>query len=103
MRLIDADKLKKNWNGIETPVGYRKVVDFQAIDDTPTVEERPKGKWEHFHTLANGNVERKCSNCGSIDEQFEDKVAPYCWYCGAEMLDQVEHVEDCAKTKDYSK
>lgn len=38
MRLIDADALKRSWTGIDTPVGYRKVVDLEVIDNAPTVE-----------------------------------------------------------------
>lgn len=47
--LISREYLKKNWTGIDTPVGYRKVVDLEIIDNAPTVvaenatSESPQG------------------------------------------------------------
>ena len=43
-KLIDADVLKRSWNGIETSVGYRKVIDFQVIDDVTPIIEADKGE-----------------------------------------------------------
>lgn len=42
--LIDRRELKRNWNGIETSVGYRKVIDFQAIDIAKPIIEADKGE-----------------------------------------------------------
>lgn len=43
-RLIDADVLKRSWNGIETSVGYRKVIDLQVIDNATPIIEADKGE-----------------------------------------------------------
>ena len=51
MRLIDADALKKEFTeGAFTTRGVREI-----IDNAPTVEERPKGKWiKHISSMKNG-------------------------------------------------
>lgn len=99
MRLIDADALEfsyfahiENYSihpeySEDYKRGFNNAVmrDIGIINNAPTVETRPTATWERFGTFCNGNVDRKCSNCGSFDEQAENAEVPYCWFCGAKM------------------
>lgn len=78
MRLIDADKLKKaiekelpqmsNWGETFIPL---------LIDNAPTVEQRPHGKWNYIQ--AGMCV---CPFCGaSPHKQYKN----FCPNCGADM------------------
>lgn len=84
MRLIDADALKEyilrsvpNWSE------DREIV-FDCIANSPTIEERKKGKWRRLPMACYGGgtvIEYQCPFCG---EQF---IMPsnYCQECGADM------------------
>lgn len=79
---VSRKRLMDNYNGVETPVGYRKVVDFEVIKNMqPVTPTRKKGKWkkEYF-----GAMYDTCSECGQrvITGYFEFN---YCPNCGAEM------------------
>ena len=88
MRLIDADALKyKNLAEVNGRLTY--VLTPEEINNAPTVEERPHGKWQEYEdTIYTGGGYTKCSNCGmryswgSYHEVFE---FAYCPTCGAEM------------------
>lgn len=94
MRLIDAEALKKAFEGtvcIE-PMPYAFVK--QIIDNAPTVEiKRPQGEWvEKVETKQLGHGwltthEIVCSVCGGSGEN--DENIPQCWKfcpnCGADM------------------
>ena len=70
---------------------YKRV--HQIIDDAPTVEERPKGKWVN-HRNDNGHNIADCSLCGKATQwhdEDEDGVPRYCWYCGALMKGGAEN------------
>lgn len=59
---------------------------IEILDDAPTVEARPKGKWELFEKRPYINL-YMCSNCGHIIESMPDRLAENfkgC-YCGADM------------------
>lgn len=113
--LISHEYLKKNWIGIDTPVGYRKVVDLEVIDNAPIVStytfeeveeirqatislvrnscknKRPQGEW--IVLLDDNNIQTcKCSICGrmvDIAGREFDKF-PYC-HCGADMRKEAEN------------
>ena len=84
MRLIDADKLKGQFSetGAYTCKGVREI-----IDNTPTVEERPKGRWIEtgYETGALGITyqQTQCSNCGW--EYALPTWLYFCPNCGADM------------------
>ena len=49
----------------------------------PTIESRPKGKWEVTSTMPR---KWKCSNCGErYDERLTHRAHNYCVVCGADM------------------
>ena len=63
---------------------------LNGFDNAPTVEERPKGKWELFEKRPYINL-YMCSNCGHIIESMPDRLAENfkgC-YCGADMRGDV--------------
>ena len=90
MRLIDADKLKKDvldlqdcYNGFSDT--YDKACIIGVIDEQPTIEpERKKGRWikggeqpyfrKHFDIVV-------CSKCNKRGEHRWN----FCPYCGADM------------------
>lgn len=89
MRLIDADELIKNlqemadleWN---QQVGSSKGIEdaIDVIENFPTVEDRPTGKWESPFPVGDITY-HKCSNC-HISTQLI-LITNYCPNCGARM------------------
>lgn len=88
MRLIDADALRKavndfydnSFEGIVSSelIKYAKAVD-DYIDNAPTIEEHPKGKWRK----RNGYVyDYRCSCCEYI---IYNGKTNFCPNCGADM------------------
>ena len=81
MRLIDADTLKTElcimteWNG-----DVHRVISEISIDDAPTVEDRPKGRWQRVVDKSNHYV-WECSNCQWLQRFWTN----YCPDCGADM------------------
>lgn len=60
----------------------------KVIDDAPEVEPRNLGHWiRRPKRLPNGNYHYECSICGMIDEHNEMIVVPYCWNCGARIVE----------------
>lgn len=59
-------------------------LNFQyAIDNAPTVEERPQGEW--IVVCEENNIKTcKCSECGRIEDIVDVDKYPYC-HCGADM------------------
>ena len=83
-RLIDANALKKNLSWIEE-CPYIEGVDkdiFEAIDNAPTVEARPKGEW-----VKSKDGYTRCNRCGSRGSAIK---ARYCHHCGADMRGKEE-------------
>lgn len=66
--------------------GWNDAIDA-IIDNAPTVEERPKGKWVLKETDYDdgGNNLYECTNCHHSDTHSGSTEVPYCWYCGADM------------------
>ena len=100
MRLIDADELKKQLkSGFDTSDYYTEhdqfIVDVcQLLDNAPTVEERPQGKWvevERQGKTGDGRVFTftiiVCSKCG---EQYDLEGEKFCPHCGADMRGEKE-------------
>lgn len=88
MRLIDADALKAKLSykcyitytheyGDAIPVEWV----MNAIDNAPTVEERPTGKWI-FHKDYNEKCKYGCNQCGNLNNTPNN----FCPNCGADML-----------------
>ena len=95
MRLIDADELIKNlqemadleWN---QQVGSSKGIEdaIDVIENFPTVEDRPTGKW-----IIDGH-HYKCSRCGKtlaimFSETDDDLIG--CPFCLADMRKDAEN------------
>lgn len=101
-RLIDADELKKHKFTTQTCNGV-EIIDIDVvcvglIDNAPTVEARPKGKWIHYEQVNGLGGFWKCSCCGEpaifIPRLDIDNVQMYGWdnsktnfcpNCGADM------------------
>lgn len=92
MRLIDADALKEAFEEVyplatnEMGGAVNKRI-YDIIDNAPTVEERPKGKWEYV-----GMGIYECTNCkaeyeaGLADHcNINNSEFKYCPNCGADM------------------
>ena len=66
-----------------------------ALFEVPSAQpERKKGKWrladiQNPNDKANGNYLYFCSNCFHADLHAKTQEVPYCWYCGAEMEEDV--------------
>ena len=101
MRLIDADKLKKDvldlpncYNGFSDT--YDKACIIGVIEEQPTIEpERKKGMWtekHHAYSDEESVIEEWqsccCSECGRYDTRpymYYFSEPNYCSYCGADM------------------
>lgn len=93
MRLIDADKLKKDvldlhdcYNGFSDT--YDKACIIGVIDEQPTIEsDRKTGKWIRHDEIKNvyGGICIECSECSEkyVVQHIEDEK--YCRNCGADM------------------
>lgn len=93
MRLIDADALERAIKTECNPYG-RPTIDFESgkkvlkiIDNAPTIEERPKGKWiiDGHHIRCNRCNEYIC-NTDSEGNTIPDNFCPN---CGADMRGDV--------------
>lgn len=84
MRLIDADKLKMNFDIVirDENVGCS----FKMIDKQPTVDAEPvrHGKWIKEKPMIGGAYYR-CSVCGNTENKHTAVKGHYCWFCGARM------------------
>ena len=85
-RLVDANALKEHAfityqnNGCE--LEEILVVPVGAIDNAPTVAERPQGEWKDYSD--EGYVECPfCGSCTTCDDNKDE--LHYCWNCGAEL------------------
>lgn len=75
MRLIDADELKRDleispFNDYDDYLRTERL-----IDDAPTIEERPKGKW-----IFRSGGYYKCNKCGEVERAEKN----FCHNCGAD-------------------
>ena len=85
MRLIDADALKKKvGNECLMPDWCHVLIDV-AIADSPTIEERKKGKW--ILTQDDDYEYCTCSECGyqNGENWMNGSDIPFCAMCGADM------------------
>ena len=62
------------------------IADLEAL---PSSERQ--GKWilsdlQSIEEMENGNYYYFCSNCLRSDLHAKTQEVPYCWYCGARML-----------------
>ena len=96
MRLIDADKLKAEWEEPDALGGAYTAYHFIAsIDAQPTadVRENVHGEWIEIPDEVFAST-YKCSVCGCAplsDGYDADYVlSPYCPNCGAEMRGEQE-------------
>lgn len=87
MRLVDADALITELNGIRYPgapyvdAGIRIAIG--KVCDAPTIEEQKTGKW-----ISKGYGEYRCSSCREIVDLDEEilmsiKSFNYCPCCGS--------------------
>ena len=83
---VSRKRLMDNYNGVETPVGYRKVVDLEVIKNMPSVTPtRKKGKWIEERDDYGEITHWHCSNCYD-DSGFTTTCKwDFCPNCGAEM------------------
>lgn len=89
-RLIDADLLRKNMEFICMSI-MAGTDPYNAplteIDNAPTVEERPHGKWiYHENWYRDGECPWECSECGTC----YDYDMNFCGECGAKMEEDEE-------------
>ena len=56
-----------------------------TIDNAPTVEERPHGKWIRASNMSKKSYQRVCDQCHHISYFCGDGNYPNCPYCLAEM------------------
>lgn len=93
MRSIDADALKEtaraNFGDDITSITLFKVFE-ELIDNAPTIEERPQGKWIATQAIGIPEITLTCSNCkdefiGENDIETWNSVYHYCPSCGAYM------------------
>ena len=84
-RLIDADYLKEQIDYNQEYVNPKlNVYDIlRIIDNAPTVEKRPKGKWR---CAKQGDIPitDRCTNCNYEMKWYKNKHN-YCPNCGADM------------------
>ena len=88
MRLIDAEALlelfdKECARECDNCVYYEKCIGHQycgLIDNAPTIEERPKGKWI-IHNDYNENCRYGCDQCGNLT----NRNSSFCPDCGVRM------------------
>ena len=102
MRLIDADALIQSLKSVCTPelchdCGSNwceyccpKNDYIDLIEDAPTVEARPQGKWLHNSDRPDNWICSVC-NCGWDMWRYESKELKYCPNCGAEMEKAVQN------------
>ena len=103
VRLIDANALyaevdesqaHNNHQGIAHSIHNSEHMHFKyMIDHAPTVEARPvrHGRWiEETEPDENGNVISMCDQCYHTDEHCKNMKIPYCWYCGADMREDMK-------------
>ena len=79
MRLIDADELKAYFQDGTEGYDFSHWTRFDiidVIDNAPTIEELPKGKW---------SIDCQCSNC----KKYVDYTTDFCQNCGADMRGDV--------------
>ena len=79
MRLIDADQfgvISLQGKSEEFIEGVRFI--FEKIDEAPTVEERPRGKWQAILEIC------MCSLCKQTFEYLP--IRNFCPNCGARMV-----------------
>ena len=90
-RLIDADKLKeelgKSWAFENTLYDVCRI-----INETPTIEARPKGEWVEREVLEDTVINEwqsaRCSECGKYHTtpyMYYFNIYNYCPNCGADM------------------
>lgn len=83
---VSRKSLLDNYNGVETPVGYRKVVDFEVIKNMPSVTPtRKKGKWIKHKDYYDCSLCSCLAPCTETADSFIWKLSNYCPDCGAEM------------------
>lgn len=72
--------------------GWNDAIDA-IVDNAPTVEERPHGKWILKETDCDdgGNNLYECDNCHHGDTHSGSIEVPYCWHCGAEMREDADN------------
>lgn len=88
MRLIDADALKEYVKKVEDNESAYTICAY--IDNAPTIEELPKGKWiSTGRTNIYGGFEILCSNCKTtlmVSKCRYEIGENYCDVCGAKMI-----------------
>ena len=106
MRLIDADKLEKEWiYRFGSMYGKDCAYMFkEAINEQPTVGKALNAQWEiidiNFEERGTKDIINvfRCTHCrtkqASRNRKYEDidivKEIPYCPHCGAKMIDIIK-------------
>ena len=88
MRLIDADVLRAEYQAIlDRGDMFCEYDIIGMLDNAPTVEERPTGKWIP-QTDFDGFTYWKCSECS---KKNDFAITKFCWHCGADMRKEAEN------------
>ena len=87
MRLIDSNELEERLSTNKTIWFFNLNHDGilkDIINKTPTIEERPQGKWVSNEIY---QLDLRCSNCNAYALEKEDYPykSKFCPHCGADM------------------
>lgn len=85
MRLIDADALKEDIDNLNLFKSWIREEIKAHIDNVPTIEERPQGKWVNVRDFNKAN----CSLCESTGHASYN----FCPICGARMTNYPKPTE----------
>jgi Zn finger protein HypA/HybF involved in hydrogenase expression len=94
MKNTEAIKwLKEAQSHIDLEMGGNTQEMYDALElAIKALEERPTGEWieepDTLGVIEKGNAKYRCSCCGRTDIQAKSLDVPYCWFCGAEMVEK---------------
>lgn len=97
----EIDHISKNWQNYHSPSEAKSGFAYIAtnIYDLPPVNPQPKiGHWiladeQNKEDVDNDNYRFICSECQCSDVHAKCTKVPYCWNCGARMIEKEDDKE----------